>query len=856
MNWTALIFGKLTWVLLPQSAIAWGGAIFMVVMVLLTLALITYFKVWKYIWKEWLTSLDPKRIGVMYIFVAVVMLIRGGSDALLMRTQQATSVGASQGILSATHFQEIFSAHGSIMIFFVAMGLMFGLINLIVPLQIGARDVAFPFLNSLSFYLFVAGAVLINFSMIIGDFSTAGWLAYPPLSELAYSPTVGVDYWLWSLQISGIGSLLSGINFLVTIVKMRCKGMTLMKMPMFTWTVLGAMVLVVFAFPILTVTLTTLAFDRTLGMHFFTSGGGGNMMMYVNLIWAWGHPEVYILVLPAFGIFSEVVPVFSGKKLAGYVSMVYSVIAIVFLSFLVWLHHFFTMGAGADVNAFFGIMTGVIAIPTGVKIFNWLFTMYKGKIRFATPMLWFMGFVVLFTIGGVAGIVLAQPVASYQLDNSLFLVAHFHTMIVSGVLFGYFAGFTYWFPKIFGFRLDEKWGIRAFWCWLLGFILAFGPLYVLGFMGATRRLNHYSASLGWQPLFIVAGIGAVLIGIGLACQLVQIFVSIKNRKENIDTTGDPWNGRTLEWSIPSPAPAYNFAIAPVVESRDAFWHEKEAEKTEGMSKPQESASSACVYEDISMPKNTSAGIFIGMFAFLFSFGIVWHIWWLAILGVIGVIVTILIRAFTEDTQYIIPACRTRTYLYMNKDETTIFGFWMYLMTDFVLFASLFAIYAVLRANDLGGLSASQIVNAPYVLIETLILLTSSFTCGLAVVASHKIRVQEQVARKGLVIFWLIVSAILGTIFVTMELSEFGGLVAAGNSWQASGFLSSYFALVGTHGFHIIVGLFWVVALIIAIARRGLTQSNMRKLQLWSMFWHFLDLIWIFIFTIVYLLPLV
>jgi cytochrome o ubiquinol oxidase subunit 1 len=555
MNWSTLIFGSLSWTAFPQNPIAIGGAVFMVVVGLTVVGLITYFKYWKYLWNEWFTSLDPKRIGVMYLLVASVMLVRGGIDALLMRAQQATSVGSSQGILTADHFQQIFSAHGSIMIFFVAMGMMFGLINLIVPLQIGSRDVAFPFLNSLSFWLFAAGAVLVSMSLLIGDFSTAGWLSYPPLSELAYSPTTGVDYWIWSLQISGLGSLLSGINFIVTIVKMRCKGMAPMKMPMFTWTVLGAMILVVVAFPILTSTLALLALDRTAGMHFFTAGGGGNMMMYVNLIWAWGHPEVYILVLPAFGIFSEVVPVFSGKKLAGYASMVYSILAIVFLSFFVWLHHFFTMGAGADVNFFFGMMTAIIAIPTGVKIFNWLFTMYRGRIRFFTPMLWFMGFVVLFTLGGVTGVVMAEPPADYQLHNSLFLVAHFHTMIVSGVLFGYFAGLTYWFPKIFGFKLDEKLGMKAFWCWLFGFILAFGPLYVLGLMGATRRIDHYAASTGWQPLFIVAGIGAVIIAIGFILQIAQLVQSIRhrNRPEN-RVSNDPWDGRTLEWSIPSPAP--------------------------------------------------------------------------------------------------------------------------------------------------------------------------------------------------------------------------------------------------------------------------------------------------------------
>jgi cytochrome o ubiquinol oxidase subunit 1 len=532
-NFGSLLLGKLSWNALPHVPITAGAAASVVVIVVLALAFVTYTKRWKWLWKEWLTSVDPKRIGVMYIITALIMLIRGGSDALLMRTQQATSVGASNGIIPPATFQQIFSAHGTIMIFFVAMGLLFGVINLVLPLQIGSRDVAFPFMNNASFWLYISGVVLVNMSLVIGDFSAAGWLAYPPLSELQYSPGVGVDYWIWSLQIAGIGSLLSGVNFFVTILKMRAPGMTLMKMPMF---VLGSMSLVIFAFPILTVTLTLLYLDRTLGMHFFTAGSGGNMMMYVNLIWAWGHPEVYILVLPAFGIFSEIVATFSRKRLFGYTSMVWAIAAIVLLSFTVWLHHFFTMGAGADVNSFFGIATMVIAIPTGVKIFNWLATMYRGRIRFTTPMYWFMGFIFIFTIGGIAGVVLAVPSIDYQLHNSLFLVAHFHMMIVSGVLFGYFAGITYWFPKIFGFRLNERLGKYAFWCWTIGFLIAFIPLYILGFMGATRRLDHYNASTGWQPFFIVAGIGAAIIAVGVGFQILQFLVSILQRNRRLGWT--------------------------------------------------------------------------------------------------------------------------------------------------------------------------------------------------------------------------------------------------------------------------------------------------------------------------------
>ncbi len=645
----ANLLGKLNWNALPHDPITAGGAVTVIGGVLSVMAVLTYFKRWKWLWKEWLTSLDPKRIGVMYIVVALVMLMRAGTDALMMRAQQAVAVGNNQGFLSANHFQQVFSAHGTIMIFFVAMGLMFGLINLILPLQIGSRDVAFPFLNSVSFWLFAAGVVLVNLSLVIGEFSAAGWLAYPPLSELHFSPGVGVDYWIWSLQIAGIGSLLSGINFLTTILKMRCKGMSLMKMPMFVWSVMGSMTLVIFAFPILTVTLTLLYLDRTFGMHFFTANAGGNMMMYVNLIWAWGHPEVYILILPAFGVFSEVVATFSRKRLFGYTSMVFAIWAIVLLSFSVWLHHFFTMGAGADVNGFFGIMTMVIAVPTGVKMFNWLFTMYRGRILLATPMRWFLGFVVLFTIGGVAGVLLGVPPIDFQLHNSLFLVAHFHTMIVSGVLFGYFAGVTYWFPKFSGFRLNERLGGYAFWCWLVGFVLAFVPLYILGLMGATRRINNYSASLGWQPLFIVAGIGAAIIAVGLCLQLLQLAVSIRDRLANTDTTGDPWNGRTLEWSTPSPVPFYNFAVTPEVDSRDPFWAVKQARTARGATIEEP------VYEAIVLPKGSPLGLCIGAFAFLIGFGAIWHIVWLAGLGLFGAIVCIIVRSCDDHTEQHISA---------------------------------------------------------------------------------------------------------------------------------------------------------------------------------------------------------
>lgn len=604
-------------------------------------ALITYLKKWRWLWKEWITSVDHKKIGIMYLVVSFIMLAKGLVDGLMMRAQLAVSVGDSMGYLGASHFQQIFTAHGVTMIFFVAMGIVFGLVNLIVPLQIGARDVAFPFLNSLSFWLFTSGSMYILISLIIGNFAGTGWTSYPPLSGIKYSPGVGVDYWIWSIQISGIGSTLSGINFLVTILKMRCPGMTLMRMPIFVWTVFVTMVLVVFAFPILTSTLGMLATDRLMNSKIFTADFGGNPMMFVNLIWAWGHPEVYILILPAFGIFSEIVPVFSRKTLFGYTSMVWAIFAIAFLSFIVWLHHFFTMGAGANVNAFFGIMTMVIAVPTGVKIFNWLFTMYRGKVAFTTPMYWFIGFVLIFAIGGMTGVLMSVPGIDFQMHNSLFLIAHFHQVIIGGVVFGAFAGYTYWFPKFTGYKLDERLGKYAFWCWFIGFLLAFMPLYLLGFMGASRRLNHYDVK-SWQPLFLVAAAGALLIALGVLFQVLQFIVSYRNRDQNRDLTGDPWDGRTLEWSTTSPPPFYNFAHTPEVHAKDAFWEAKKANTSVMPKEP---------YKEIHMPQNTSTGFFIGVASCIFGFAIVWHMFWLVILTFAMAVGYVIYRLFEKNTDY-------------------------------------------------------------------------------------------------------------------------------------------------------------------------------------------------------------
>ena len=642
---TSPVLGKLTLdqipyhepiIMITLAAIVLGGAALV--------GALTYYGKWKYLWTEWFTSVDHKRIGVMYIVMALLMLLRGFADAIMMRLQQAFASGDAAGYLPPHHYDQIFTAHGVIMIFFMAMPFIIGIMNIVVPLQIGARDVAYPFLNSLSFWLAAMGVVLVMMSMFIGDFAATGWLAYPPLSELGYSPTVGVDYYIWALQISGVGTTLTGINFIVTILRMRAPGMKLMQMPVFTWTALVTNILIVAAFPVLTATLALLAADRYLDMHFFTNAAGGNPMMYVNLIWVWGHPEVYILILPCFGAFSEIIATFSGKPLFGYKSMVYATCAIGVLSFLVWLHHFFTMGSGANVNAFFGIMTMIISVPTGVKLFNWLFTMFRGRIRFTVPVLWTIGFMVTFVIGGMTGVLLAVPGADFVLHNSLFLIAHFHNVIIGGVVFGVLAAMNFWFPKAFGFTLNEFWGKVSFWCWLVGFYVAFMPLYVLGFKGMTRRMNHY-ANPEWQPYLMVALVGACIIAVGIAAIIVQLAVSIRQRHQNMDLTGDPWEGRTLEWATSSPPPFYNFAVVPKIDSLDQFWADKESGR----------AYRHPHYEDIHMPRNTAAGMHIAGAGLVLCFALVWHIWWLAGVGLLGVMAAVIARTYDRDIDYWVPA---------------------------------------------------------------------------------------------------------------------------------------------------------------------------------------------------------
>jgi cytochrome o ubiquinol oxidase subunit 1 len=643
------LLGRLSLDALPlHEPILIGTFIAVAVLGLAAVGVLTWLKRWGWLWREWLTSVDHKKIGIMYIVLGIIMLLRGFSDALMMRAQQAMAFGANQGYLAAHHYDQIFTAHGTIMIFFVAIPLVVGIVNFVMPLQIGARDVAFPYLNNLSFWLTAAGAVLVMISLFVGEFARTGWLSYAPLAELQYSPDSGVDYYLWSLEIAGVGTTLSAINMVATIIKMRAPGMTMMKMPVFTWTALCSNILAIAIFPALTAAFFLLILDRYAGTNFFTNEMGGSPMMYWNMVWIWGHPEVYVLVLPAFGIYSEITSTFTGKRLFGYSSMVYATVVITLLSYLVWLHHFFTMGSGASVNSFFGIATMIIAIPTGAKVFNWLFTMFRGEIRFELPMMWVVAFMLTFVVGGMTGVLLAVPAADFVLHNSLFLVAHFHNTIIGGVVFGLFAGMVYWFPKAFGFKLDEFWGKVAFWGWVVGYWVAWTPIYIVGLMGVPRRINHLD-DVSLRPYFVVAAIGAVIILIGILGFVMSIVMGIVKRKALRDVTGDPWNGRTLEWSTSSPPPAYNFALTPVVYDLDAWQDMKE----HGYQRPTEG------FQPVHMPRNTGVGVIVAGLCTVLGFAMVWYIWWLAALSFVGIIAVSIIHTFNYNRDYVIPASEVK-----------------------------------------------------------------------------------------------------------------------------------------------------------------------------------------------------
>lgn len=635
-QWAAHFF------MLDEGPMIWTSDVLIVLATIGIIAVLSYFKLWKWLWDNWLTTVDHKKIGIMYLIAAILMLFRGGVDGLLMRAQLSWP---GLHILNADHYDQIFTTHGTIMILFMAMPALIGFFNVAVPLQIGCRDVAFPYLNAISFWLFFVAAMLFNLSFVVGGSPDGGWTSYTPYVETMFDPGPGENYFLVALQITGIGTIATGVNFLLTILRMRAPGMTLMRMPMFTWSVFITSVIIVFAFPVLTVALALLLIDRDFGAHFFTVTAGGMPMQYVNLFWIWGHPEVYIVILPAFGIFSEVFSTFARKRLFGYSAMVVSMVSIAILSFVVWVHHFFTMGAGPGVNSFFGVSTMAIAVPTGVKLFNWLFTMHKGRIEYTSAMLWAVGFIPNFLIGGLTGVMLAVPPADYQYHNSYFLVAHFHYVLIAGTVFGVFAALYYWWPKMFGVLLNERLGRWHFWTFMIGFNICFFPMFFLGFMGMTRRVYTYQAGYGWGVINLIETFGALLMGVGFLFFVYNILWSARFGER--DTTGDPWDARTLEWATTSPAPHYNFARIPEVKGRDAWWLMKKNGETINGPK-------GVPFEPIHMPNDSGRPIIMSVFFFIAGAGFVFEWWILAIIGLAGVLVTMALRSFEYDDHHYIP----------------------------------------------------------------------------------------------------------------------------------------------------------------------------------------------------------
>ena len=624
---------------------------------LVILGAITYHRSWGYLWREWLTTVDHKKIGAMYCLLGLVMFFRGFIDGVMMRTQQVMAVGpqspgylgALHGYLPPYHFGQIYSAHGTIMILFAITPILIGLMNIVVPLQIGARDMAYPYLNAVSFWLTAAATGLVMISLFVGDFSHAGWVGLSPLTELAYSPGVGVDYWIWAVQIGSVGTTLASINIIITILKLRAPGMTWTRMPIFCWTALSTSVVGLSSFPVFTAAVALLSLDRYAGTHFFTPGLGGNLMLYTDLFWIWGHPEVYYVILPAFGIMSEIIPTFSEKPLFGYMTMAAASIAIGGVSWSVWLHHFFTMGAGPGVNSFFSIASMLVGIPTGVKVFNWAFTLYRGRIRFDLPMLWALAALVLLLTGGLSGMMLAMPAINYTVHNSVFVVAHFHNML-NVVGFAAIGGINFWFPKVFGFKLDERIGKRAFWFFSAGTVVLFGSMYALGFMGMPRRID-YIPFVSWRPLLISEEVGIFLFLIAAYYMFKQMYVSIRDRGQHRVTGPDPWRtARSLEWLTHCPVPFYNFALLPYINSRDEWaWR-----RQHGLVNLRPDH-----YEDIHLPSNTFVPVLLGALAFGLGFGMVWRMYWLASLSLLGIVAVVIARSFEGDPGHTIPGARIR-----------------------------------------------------------------------------------------------------------------------------------------------------------------------------------------------------
>ncbi|SFJ76600.1 cytochrome c oxidase subunit 1 [Halobacillus dabanensis] len=780
---------------------------------------------------DYIQSTNHRKVGIMYMLSGLLFFFRGGMDALLIRTQLAFPQ-FEFWVIQGDKYSGVFTTHGTVMIFFVAMPLLIGLMNIAVPLQIGAKDLAYPFLNSLSFWLFFSGAVLFNLSFFFATPPSAGWTAYAPLSLDEFTKDPGNSFYIFSIQISGLGTLLTAVNMISTIIRHRAQGMKYTRMPLFPWATLITSFLILIAFTALSSGLYLLMFDRLFGTTFFM-GEGGNPIYWQHLFWIFGHPEVYILALPAFGIFSDVISTFSKKVVFGYTVMVISIGLIGLLGFMVWVHHMFTVGLGPMVNTFFAITTMLIAVPTGIKVFNWLFTMRGGRIQVTTPMLFALGFIPTFVMGGVTGVMLAIPAADFQFHDSHFVVAHFHYTIIGATVLGIFAGMYYWYPKMFGKSLDEKLGKWHFWLFVVGFHLTFLPMHFSGLQGMPRRTYTYIAEDQVFTFNAMSTVGAFLMGVGMLFFAWNIYRTHKSSKE---VSADPWDGRTLEWAVSSPPSEEAFERPPEVFASDPLWKSKMGEKELKFIKSTRPGPVAT---------NSFIPILFAGALFLFSMGMIYQWYWLAAVFAIAGFGLLFLRSFLDERieHYKQKRYKPEDLKKLLHDKRT--GFFSYLVIDSIMFLILFTTYVMFTPAPTGP-KPEEVFEARTLIISSLFLLPSSLTMLLAEYGLKK-------GKKGALRAGVWLTLLLGIGFLVAEGHEFYTYIHEGYLIDSNVFMASFYVLVGLHYSHVLFGVGWLSNLLIQQGFRSLPEGLYEEKQtIFSYYWHFVDLIWIFIIGIVYL----
>jgi cytochrome c oxidase subunit I len=783
----------------------------------------------------WLTTVDHKRIGILYGVSAFAFFLLGGLEALLIRLQLAIP---NNTVVGAHAYNALFTMHGTTMIFLAVMPFNAMFFNFMVPLLIGARDVAFPRLNALSFWIFLAGGLLLNASLLAGTPPDVGWFGYANLTSKHYAPGLGVDFWILSLQILGVSSVISAVNFIVTILNMRAPGMTMMRMPVFVWMTLVVQFLIALAFPPITVGLIYLLFDRFFGTHFYDVAAGADLHLWQHLFWIFGHPEVYILILPAFGIVSEVLPTFARKPLFGAPVVIYSGVLIGFFGFGVWSHHMFAAGMGPVADAAFSIATMLIAIPTGVKIFNWLATLWGGTIRPTSALHFALGLVGLFTIGGLSGIMHASPPVDLQQTDSYFVVAHLHYVLIGGSLFGLFAGIYYWWPKMTGRLLGEGLGRLNFWVMFAGFNLAFFPQHYLGAIGMPRRIYTYPPDLGWNAANLISTIGAFGIGVAVLLFMVNAWRSLRR---GAPAAADPWDGRTLEWRTSSPPPAHDFDTIPPVYSRDSFWREKYDPRRTPAVGVAPGGDAAGAHGPIHLPATSHWPVMVALGMLIAAVGALTVV----ALVVIGVLWTI---------WAIFRLCLEHHRTPEHADQTGALGLdhrkmamWVFLGSECFFFGTLVATYLAYKGRSVVGPAPHEILNIPVTSVSTFDLLMSSLLMVLALAAVQ--RGDRRQAR-----LWLFGTAFFGLIFLGFQAYEFTEFVHAGFTLQQNLFGSTFFVLTGLHGTHVAIGVLWLLSLWVLDLRGRLGAADAVKVEIAGLYWHFVDVVWIAIFTLVYLIP--